>query len=84
MTAQIWMVPRSRNKLGRKWPWRSKPGCGGETGPGLATVLVGDNPASHVYVKSKHKACQEVGIQSFGHQLSAAHRQRSKSWYGAE
>jgi len=37
--------------------------------PGLATVLVGDNPASHVYVKSKQKACQEVGIQSFGHIL---------------
>ena len=37
--------------------------------PGLATVLVGDNPASHVYVRSKHKACQEAGIVSFGYEL---------------
>jgi methylenetetrahydrofolate dehydrogenase (NADP+)/methenyltetrahydrofolate cyclohydrolase len=41
----------------------------GKPVPGLATVLVGDNPASHVYVRSKHKACQEAGIASFGHEL---------------
>ena len=39
--------------------------------PGLATVLVGDNPASHVYVSSKRKACAQVGIESFGHELPA-------------
>jgi 5,10-methylene-tetrahydrofolate dehydrogenase/methenyl tetrahydrofolate cyclohydrolase len=39
--------------------------------PGLATVLVGDNPASHTYVKAKRKACAEAGIESFGHQLAA-------------
>lgn len=44
----------------------------GKSKPGLATVLVGDDPASHVYVRSKHKACAEVGIESFGHELSAA------------
>lgn len=32
--------------------------------PGLAVILVGDNPASHVYVKSKSKACEEVGMHS--------------------
>jgi methylenetetrahydrofolate dehydrogenase (NADP+)/methenyltetrahydrofolate cyclohydrolase len=32
--------------------------------PGLAAVLVGDNPASALYVKMKHKACDEVGIYS--------------------
>ncbi|MBI1979172.1 MAG: bifunctional 5,10-methylene-tetrahydrofolate dehydrogenase/5,10-methylene-tetrahydrofolate cyclohydrolase [Elusimicrobia bacterium] len=37
--------------------------------PGLATLLVGENPASHIYVKSKHRACQEVGISSFDHVL---------------
>jgi 5,10-methylene-tetrahydrofolate dehydrogenase/methenyl tetrahydrofolate cyclohydrolase len=37
--------------------------------PGLATVLVGENPASQSYVRSKHKACQEVGIRSFSHTL---------------
>lgn len=39
--------------------------------PGLATVLVGENPASKVYVSSKQKACGEAGIESFGHHLSA-------------
>lgn len=39
--------------------------------PGLATVLVGENPASQVYVRNKHKACDEVGIRSFGHVLPA-------------
>lgn len=43
----------------------------GKPVPGLATVLVGDNPASYVYVRSKHKACQEAGIVSFGHELPA-------------
>lgn len=40
--------------------------------PGLATVLVGDNPASHTYVKGKRKACAEAGIESFGHELPAS------------
>jgi methylenetetrahydrofolate dehydrogenase (NADP+) / methenyltetrahydrofolate cyclohydrolase len=39
--------------------------------PALATLLVGDNPASHIYVSSKHKACQQVGIESIGHELPA-------------
>ena len=33
--------------------------------PGLATVLVGDDPASAVYVANKQKACKEVGMQTF-------------------
>jgi methylenetetrahydrofolate dehydrogenase (NADP+)/methenyltetrahydrofolate cyclohydrolase len=37
--------------------------------PALATVLVGDDPASHVYVGGKHKACEEVGIRSLHHEL---------------
>ena len=39
--------------------------------PGLATVLVGENPASEVYVRMKQKACAKLGIESFGHTLSA-------------
>ncbi len=39
--------------------------------PGLATVLVGENPASQTYVRMKHKACLEVGIESFGTELPA-------------
>ncbi len=38
---------------------------------GLATVLVGDDPASATYVRSKQRACAEAGIDSFDHQLPA-------------
>ena len=37
--------------------------------PGLATVLVGDDPASRVYVGSKEKGCAALGMRSFGHRL---------------
>jgi len=40
--------------------------------PGLATILVGDDPASHVYVSSKIKACGELGIRSFNFHLPPA------------
>ncbi|MHA1791132.1 MAG: bifunctional 5,10-methylenetetrahydrofolate dehydrogenase/5,10-methenyltetrahydrofolate cyclohydrolase [Promethearchaeota archaeon] len=33
--------------------------------PGLATIIVGDDPASKLYVSFKHKACKELGIKSF-------------------
>jgi methylenetetrahydrofolate dehydrogenase (NADP+)/methenyltetrahydrofolate cyclohydrolase len=39
--------------------------------PGLATVLVGSDPASEVYIRNKHKACEEVGIRSIHHGLDA-------------
>ncbi len=38
--------------------------------PGLAVVLVGENPASQVYVRNKHKACNEVGFHSEVHALA--------------
>jgi methylenetetrahydrofolate dehydrogenase (NADP+)/methenyltetrahydrofolate cyclohydrolase len=38
---------------------------------GLATVLVGDDPASHLYIGMKHRACEEVGITPFDHKLPA-------------
>jgi methylenetetrahydrofolate dehydrogenase (NADP+)/methenyltetrahydrofolate cyclohydrolase len=40
--------------------------------PGLAVILVGDDPASHYYVGSKQKACTEVGMESFKTVLSAS------------
>jgi methylenetetrahydrofolate dehydrogenase (NADP+)/methenyltetrahydrofolate cyclohydrolase len=40
--------------------------------PGLAVVLVGDDPASQTYVNNKHKACQENGFYSEVHRLPAA------------
>ena len=39
--------------------------------PGLATVLVGEDTASSTYVRMKQKACEDLGIQSFGHKLPA-------------
>ncbi|MDH3203851.1 MAG: bifunctional 5,10-methylenetetrahydrofolate dehydrogenase/5,10-methenyltetrahydrofolate cyclohydrolase [Nitrosopumilus sp.] len=39
--------------------------------PCLATILVGDNPASATYVKNKHKACEEVGIETKDHKLDS-------------
>ena len=39
--------------------------------PGLAVVLVGDDPASQVYVGAKARACEEAGIASFEHRLAA-------------
>ena len=39
--------------------------------PGLATVLVGDDPASHAYVKMKHRDCEQVGVKSIRKDLPA-------------
>jgi methylenetetrahydrofolate dehydrogenase (NADP+) / methenyltetrahydrofolate cyclohydrolase len=39
--------------------------------PGLAVVLVGENPASQVYVRNKKKACEEVGMKGWQHNLPA-------------
>jgi methylenetetrahydrofolate dehydrogenase (NADP+)/methenyltetrahydrofolate cyclohydrolase len=39
--------------------------------PGLAVVLVGEDPASAVYVRNKNKTCEKVGFQSFSHPLAA-------------
>lgn len=44
--------------------------------PCLATVLVGENPASTTYVKNKHKACEEVGILTKDHKLPDSFTQR--------
>jgi methylenetetrahydrofolate dehydrogenase (NADP+)/methenyltetrahydrofolate cyclohydrolase len=46
-------------------------GSGGKRRPGLAVVLVGDDPASQTYVKNKISSCEEVGIVSFHHRLAA-------------
>ncbi len=39
--------------------------------PGLATVLVGDDPASHSYVRMKHKDCEKIGVRSIRKDLPA-------------
>ncbi|UXZ55537.1 bifunctional methylenetetrahydrofolate dehydrogenase/methenyltetrahydrofolate cyclohydrolase FolD [Halomonas sp. 7T] len=43
----------------------------GVRAPGLAVVVVGEDPASHVYVSNKHRACEQAGILSFQHALPA-------------
>jgi methylenetetrahydrofolate dehydrogenase (NADP+)/methenyltetrahydrofolate cyclohydrolase len=44
--------------------------------PALATVLVGEDPASHIYVANKHRACEEAGMRSVHHQLAAETTER--------
>ena len=46
----------------------------GKRPPGLAVILVGENPASQVYVGSKRKACEEVGFKSVAYDLPAETR----------
>jgi len=43
----------------------------GKRAPGLAVILVGENPASQVYVGSKRRGCEECGILSIAHDLKA-------------
>jgi len=43
----------------------------GKRSPGLAVVLIGDDPASAVYVNSKRKRCEEAGVVSFSYDLPA-------------
>lgn len=44
----------------------------GKRPPGLAVLLIGDDPASHVYVKNKVLACKKVGIESRMHELPSS------------
>ena len=39
--------------------------------PGLAVILVGEDPASQIYVRNKHRACEELGIKSWQHHMPA-------------
>lgn len=42
----------------------------GHRPPGLAVIMVGNDPASHLYVNNKRESCKEVGIQSYYHNLA--------------
>jgi methylenetetrahydrofolate dehydrogenase (NADP+) / methenyltetrahydrofolate cyclohydrolase len=44
----------------------------GQRPPGLAVIMVGDNPASAAYVRNKERACARVGIASYGQHLPAS------------
>ena len=62
------IAARIRAKVAQKVAQRK---ASGQSIPGLATVLVGEDPASQTYVRSKHRACEEAGINSFGFTLPA-------------
>jgi len=76
MTAQIIDGKRIAEEIRSEVALGVQKYCKNETKkPGLATVLVGDNPASHIHVRAKQKACEDVGIASFGFELPAASTQ---------
>lgn len=56
----------------------------GKRAPGLAVILVGEDPASQVYVRNKHKACEDVGIKTFSYNLPATTTQDELSKLIAE
>ncbi|WP_158774420.1 bifunctional methylenetetrahydrofolate dehydrogenase/methenyltetrahydrofolate cyclohydrolase FolD [Cobetia sp. L2A1] len=62
------IAERVRQQVGRQVDARRN---AGERIPGLAVVLVGEDPASEVYVRNKHLACEKAGITSTQHRLSA-------------
>lgn len=51
----------------------------GKRAPGLAVILVGEDPASQVYVRNKHRACEDVGIKTFSYNLPATTTQQELS-----
>lgn len=53
----------------QSWVQKQQPKIGRP--PGLAVLMVGDDPASTVYVRNKERACAKVGIVSFGHHFPA-------------
>ncbi|WP_447957976.1 bifunctional methylenetetrahydrofolate dehydrogenase/methenyltetrahydrofolate cyclohydrolase FolD [Vreelandella sp. EE7] len=72
MTAQLidgkTIAANVRHRVAEKTAARLQAGA---RAPGLAVVVVGDDPASHVYVNNKHRACDQAGILSFQHALPA-------------
>jgi methylenetetrahydrofolate dehydrogenase (NADP+)/methenyltetrahydrofolate cyclohydrolase len=62
------LASRIRGELGTRI---ARVSAAGQT-PGLAVLLVGDDPASAVYVRNKIQACHDVGIRSFDDRLPAA------------
>jgi methylenetetrahydrofolate dehydrogenase (NADP+) / methenyltetrahydrofolate cyclohydrolase len=67
------LAERLRSELAEKIRART---AEGRKPPGLAVVLVGENPASQVYVRNKQKACEAVGITSWLKQFPADMTQR--------
>jgi len=71
MTATIIDGKQLAQKLRADWKLRADRLNAAGIAPGLAVVLIGDDPASKVYVRNKVKACREIGIRSEEHLLRA-------------
>ncbi|TAK72658.1 MAG: bifunctional methylenetetrahydrofolate dehydrogenase/methenyltetrahydrofolate cyclohydrolase FolD [Betaproteobacteria bacterium] len=69
MTALILDGKQIAQKLRADWKLRADRLNALGIAPGLAVVMVGDNPASQVYVRNKIRACREIGIRSEEHLL---------------
>ena len=69
MTALIIDGKQIAQKLRADWKLRADRLHALGIAPGLAVVMVGDNPASKIYVRNKIKACREIGIRSEEHLL---------------
>ncbi len=70
MTAAIIDGKQHAQRLRAEWKLRADELNAAGIAPGLAVVMVGDNPASRIYVRNKIKACREVGIRSEEHVLA--------------
>ena len=70
MTAVVIDGKALAQQLRAQWKLRSDQLNAAGIAPGLAVVMVGDNPASKIYVRNKIKACHEIGIRSEEHLLA--------------
>ena len=68
---RFWTARRSRRASGRSSRARSRGLAARGVEPGLAVVLVGEDPASQIYVRNKTAASAQVGIRTFDHRLPA-------------
>ena len=71
MTATIIDGKQLAQKLRADWKPRADRLNAAGIAPGLAAIIVGDNPASKIYVRNKIRACHEIGIHSEEHVLAA-------------
>jgi methylenetetrahydrofolate dehydrogenase (NADP+)/methenyltetrahydrofolate cyclohydrolase len=69
MTAKIIDGNEIARRVRAEWKHRSDALCAQGSRPGLAVIIIGDNPASLVYVKHKTKACADMGIHSEKHEF---------------
>lgn len=71
MTAQILDGKSLAASIRSELRLEIKAGLGeGKAQPGLATILVGVDPASHIYVRNKRRACEEIGVENFHLELA--------------